>query len=285
MEVRAVRDLPPDLFRKRGFGMTMAARRSWQKHHVGHVHWTVEADPADIDHNLERHRSLATTTEQLFEMFDRHRLAATWAVGDPSHSAIAGLVALSPTRHALALLGDQYWIGKTAGRTRFARELARRVSQARSAGIDLVTLVPRVAPVAEHFDLVVKHGIRAVVAAPTRTEQPTGDPRTIHYGVWEFSATERLPLAPSWLPGNNWKLASKIRRAAHDAATIHLIIDAEAVEEAGRSATGAIERLMRCVARLRDRGLVEIETLGAAAARLSDLPVVIPQRSILRMTG
>ena len=115
-------------------------------------------------------------------------------------------------------MGDRYWIGKTAGRTRFARELARRVSQARTAGIEAVTLVPRVAPVAEHIDLVVKHGIRAVVEttddADARRETTTG-PRALHYGVWEFSTTERLPLRSSWLPGGGWKLFRKIRRAAH----------------------------------------------------------------------
>src|SRR3972149_5892376 len=130
--------------------MSMANRRSWQKHHVGYVHMTVEAEPTDVDRNLARHRGLAQVTEQLLEMFDRHRLPATWAVGDPAHSAAAGLVAASETKHGLALLGDRYWIGKTAGRTRFARELARRASQARTAGIEVVTLLPRVAPVAEH---------------------------------------------------------------------------------------------------------------------------------------
>ncbi len=268
--------------------MSMANRRSWQKHHVGFIHLTVEAEPIDVDRNLDRHRGLAEVTEQLFEMFNRHRLPATWAVGDPAHSAAAGLVAASETKHGLALLGDRYWIGKTAGRTRFARELARRVSQARTAGIEAVTLLPRVAPVAEHIDLVVKHGIRAVVEttdhADSRRETTTA-PRALHYGVWEFSTTERLPLRSSWLPGGGWKLFRKIRRAAREAATIHVVIDASAVEVAGRSASNAIERLMRRVAKLRDRGLVQVETLGTAATRLSDLPVATPQRSILRRAG
>lgn len=267
--------------------MSMANRRSWQKHHVGYIHLTVEAEPTDIDRNLDRHRGLAQVTEQLFEMFNRHRLPATWAVGDPAHSAAAALVAASETKHGLALLGDRYWIGKTAGRTRFARELARRVSQARTAGIETVTLFPRVAPVAEHIDLVVKHGISAVVATTSETakRQTASGPRALHYGVWEFSATERLPLRSSWLPGSGWKLFRRIRRAALDAATIHVVIDASAVEEVGRSATNPLERLMRRVAKLRDRGLVQVETLGVAAARLSDLPAATPQRSILRRAG
>ncbi len=264
--------------------MSLANRRSWQKHHVGHVHLTVEAEPTDIDRNLERHRGLAQVTEQLFAMFNRHRLPATWAVGDPAHSAAAALVAASEIKHGLALLGDRYWIGKTAGRTRFARELARRVSQARTAGIETVTLVPRVAPVTEHIDLVVKQGIRAVVETsdgiPNR--QATAVPRALHYGVWEFSATQRLPLRSAWLPGRTRRLFQSIRRAANDAATVHLLIDASALEEVGQSATNSIEWLLCRVATLRDRGLVKVETVGAAAARISDLPAATPQQSILR---
>jgi hypothetical protein len=264
--------------------MTLANRRSWQQHQLGYVHLTVEAEPVDIDHHLDRHRGLAKVTEQLFEMFNRHRLPVTWAVGDPAHSAAASLVAASTTKHGLALLGDRYWVGKTAGRTRFARELARRVSQSRSAGIEAVTLVPRVAPVAEHIDLVVKQGIRAVVATTAETVSlPTATgARALHYGVWEFAATERLPLRSTWVPGAGWKLSRTIRRVVRENTTLHLVFDAAAIETAGRTTTRSIERLSRRIAKLRDRGLVQVETISAAAERLSLLPVARPQRSILR---
>jgi hypothetical protein len=264
--------------------MSLANRHSWQKPQVGYVHLTVEAEPTDIDRNLDRHRGLAKVTEQLFETFNRYALPATWAVGDPAHSAAASLVAASNTKHGLALLGDCYWIGKTAGRTRFARELARRVSQSRSAGIEAVTLVPRVATIADHIDLVVKHGIRAVVttAAEQASRVATAGVRPLHYGVWEFAATERLPLRSSWFPGAGWKLSRAIGRAAQTNSTLHLLIDASAVETAGRGATRSIERISRRIAKLRDRGLIEVETISAAAERLSQLPSATPQRSILR---
>lgn len=258
--------------------MSQAAGRSGQR--VGFVHWTVEAEPAEIDHNVARNRGLAAVTEKLFEMFNRHHQVATWAVGDPAHSAVTKLVARSKTKHALALLGDQFWIGETAGRTRFARELARRVSHARAAGIEAVTLVPRVANVTEHMDLVVKHEIQAVVA--TTGEAAASTPRSVHYGVWEFGVRARLPQRRTWLPGSGWKLARSIQQAAKEASTVHLVIDAAAVEEAGNSATHSVERLLRKTEKLQDRGLVRVETLSAAAARLSNRPTAVPQRSILR---
>jgi hypothetical protein len=264
--------------------MSFANRRSWQQHHVGYVHFTIEAEPAEIDRKLDRQRGLAKVTEQLFEMFNRHQLPATWAVGDPAHSAATGLVAASNTKHGLALLGDRYWIGKTAGRTRFARELARRVSQSRTAGIEAVTLVPRVAPVAEHVDLVVKHGIRAVVATrgESKKRESAGGVRPLHYGVWEFAASERMPLRSPWFAGGSWQLFRAVGRAARRASTAHVIIDAAEVAASGRAATRSIDRLLRRVAKLQARGLVQVETLGTAAQRLSDMPAPRPQQSILR---
>lgn len=258
--------------------MSQAMGRSGQR--VGYVHWTVEAEPTDINHSVARNRGLAAVTEKLFEMFNRHGQAATWAVGDPAHSVVAKFVGKSKTKHSLALLGDQFWIGQTAGRTRFARELARRAAQARAAGIETVTLVPRVASVAEHMDLVVKHDIHAVVAIAGGTAASA--PRAVHYGVWEFGVRARLPQRQSWFPGSGWRLARSIQQAAKQAATMHLVIDAAAVEEAGNSAANSVERLLRKTAKLQDLGLVCVETLSAAAARLSDRPAATPQRSILR---
>src|SRR5262245_51527904 len=183
--------------------MTSASRRTWHKHHVGHFHLTVEAEPRMAEltkesspQKLSDHRSLSNVTKQLVSVFDAYRLPATWAIGDPAHSATTAFVTLSAVPHELALLGDQHWLGPTAGRTRFARELARRVTQARAQGIEVATIVPRVAPIGEHIDLVVKHGLRAVAASleTPGNRAPNAGPRTLHYGVWEFATSEKLPM-------------------------------------------------------------------------------------------
>jgi hypothetical protein len=263
--------------------MSVVSGPARHKFQFGRVHLTVETEPVDIDRNLERHRRLADVTKQLVELLDSHRLAATWAVGDPAHSATTALLTLSEIQHEVALLCDHHWLGPNAGRKRFANELARRVSQARAGGITLATLMPRVASIAEHVDLVVKHGIHAVIggnAAESRFQ--TTAPHALHYGVWEFSTTARLPLHTTWLSGGTRKLIRQVRRSADEAATIHLLIDAPALEQQGASAMKGISRIVREIAQLRERGLLKAETLGAAATRLSDLPVAKPQRSILR---
>jgi hypothetical protein len=186
--------------------------------------------------------------------------------------------------HELAILGDPNWLGPLAGRTRFARELARRISQARTNGLDVQTLVPRTASIERHIDLVVKQRITAVAGVDSKTPgtRKFTTPRAMHYGVWEFPVAGNLPLRSTWLSTGGWYSWRCIRRAVAESATFHLLIDAPSVCEEGRRAEKTLAWLMRRVANLRDRGLVCIETLRTAAARLADVPTVTPQQSILR---
>lgn len=227
---------------------------------------------------------MADLTKRLVECFDTHRVPATWAVNDPAHSAATSLVIRSAVQHELAILGDPNWLGSTAGRTRFARELARRVSQARAAGINVCSLVPRVESVKRHIDLVVKQQITAVagIDAPPHTASPCPPPHALHYGVWEVPITDRLPRRSLWIFEGGWSALRNIGRAARDTAMFHLSIDAAALEQEGQRAQNSVMWLAGKIGKLRDRGLIRVETLGAAAARLADLPAATPQRSILR---
>jgi hypothetical protein len=214
-------------------------------------------------------------------------LPVTWAVSDPAYSAATPLVLRSGVRHELAILGDANWLGPMAGRTRFARELARRVSHARDAGIHVTTLVPRVATIERHVDLVVKQRIAAVAGVgqrhvPGAARGSTLSPRALHYGVWELPVAGSLPSGKHWLFPSGWAMWRVIHRAAVKAGTFHLSVDAPALLEEGERGVRILTWLMRRVAVLRTRGLLCVETLGAAAARLADVPTVSPQKSILR---
>ena len=262
--------------------MASTHKRTWQKQRFGHFLATVHLDAVADAHGVEQHKGLADVARRLVRLMDEQRLPTTWAVSDPAHSAATSLVMRSDVDHEMAILGDANWVGPTAGRTRFARELARRVSQARHAGIEITTLVPRVAPVERHLDLVLKQRIAAIGGAQEPNGRPAS-PRSLHYGLWEFPAARSLPLAgSSFLFNGGWSTWRQVRRAASSAATFHLVIDAPALLEQGPRAEKTIHRLVRRVAELRNRGLVSVETLGAAAARLSEVPAITPQRSILR---
>lgn len=264
--------------------MSTTNHRTWQPHHIGHLFVTFQLEPPAEGLCVGRHPGLAALTVRLITLTNTHRVPATWAVNDPAHSAATPTILRSETPHELAILGDANWLGPTAGRTRFAHELARRVLQSRAAGLNVTTIVPRVASVQQDIDLIVKHRISAVVGieVPLHTGQHLAIPRALHYGVWEMPISGKHPMRSSWLWSAGRILWRQIRRAASDASTFHLVVDVPAVEEEGDRAEHSITWLMRRVAEMRDRGMLQIETLASAAARLSDVPTALPQRSILR---
>ena len=258
--------------------------RTWQLYHVGHFLTTIQLDPIADARNLERHKELADVTKQLIELMDSHRLPTTWAVSDPAHSAATSHILRSAVPHEFAILGDAIWLGPMAGRTRFAHELARRIAQSRSAGLNVQTLVPRAASIERHIDLVVKQQISAIagVESPALTIRSIATPRALHYGVWEIPVAAKLPMRSGWLSNGGYTTWRRIRSAARDAATFHLLIDVPSICDEGSGHINTIAWLMRRVANLRDRGLIRVETLRATSARLADVPTVKPQQSILR---
>jgi hypothetical protein len=264
--------------------MSATNHRTWQQYHVGHFLTTVHLDPATGSNNFEEHNQLAGVTTELIDLMDAHRLPATWAVSDPAHSAATSRIVRSATPHELAILGDSSWIGETAGRSRFARELSRRVAQARTTGLSIRTLVLRNASIEENIDLVVKQQLTAIGGAESQTVAGNvyANPRALHYGVWEIPTHAKLPGGGGWFSHAGKTTFRQVHDAAKDAATFQLTIDACAICRKGRDAQNAVAWLMQRVANLRDRGMVSVETMAAAAARLSDVPAVRPQQSILR---
>jgi hypothetical protein len=267
--------------------MANSNQRTWQKHRIGHFMLSVHLDPVADGHGFEREQELARLTQRLIDLTDAQSLPVTWAVSDPAYSASTPPILRSAVQHELAILGDANWLGPMAGRTRFARELARRVSHARDAGIPVTTLVPRVASIERHIDLVVKQQIAAVSGCKRLSFAAKGRrsrlaPRALHYGVWELPVSGGFPTGKHWLYPSGWLTWRQIRRAAIDAATYHLAIDGPSLLEEGERGVQTVAWLIRRVALLRTRGLLCVETLGTTAARLADVPAVSPQQSILR---
>jgi hypothetical protein len=162
--------------------------------------------------------------------------------------------------------------------------LARRVSHARAAGLQVTTLVPRAATIERHIDLVVKQQITAISGVGTLHKSPRHfpAPRALHYGVWELPVNHTLPARQRWGWFADWALWRQIRRAASEAATFHLVIDAPRLLTDGGRGLKTVARLLRRAAELRNRGFIQVETLRTAAARLANVPPLSPHRSILR---
>src|SRR4029079_18154225 len=97
-------------------------------------------------------------------------------------------------------------------------------------------------------------------------------PRALHYGVWEVPISENLPLQSSRFFNGKRSLWKRVRRTISDAGTFHLIINAPAVAEAGQGTEKTITWLAKRIALLRDRGMIQVETMRSMSSRLSDVP-------------
>jgi hypothetical protein len=260
----------------------MIYRRTWRPHRVGQVLITVLVDAEVAQLDLGRQRCLAELNRRMIRLLSAHRLPITWALGDPARSPATPLILRAGMEHELAILGDSYWTGHGVGRPRFAGELARRIAQARAAGLEVTSLVGCSISIEPNMDLLVKQGITAVLDQHSAGSTIPQRPRALYYGVWGLTASERLPLRTSWFGGHRRALLRRIDRVARDETMMHLVIDSPEVAKGGAGGERILGRVAQRVAELRDRGHIRLETMRAAAARMANVPASRPQRSILR---
>jgi len=177
-------------------------------------------------------------------------------------------------------------VGREAGRGRFARELLRRVAQARGEGLNMRTLALRTALPIDHCDLAIKEGIMAArqPAAAQPRRAPGLQPQALRFGLWGFPVSMVLPAASRWLPGGGGVRAARfeIDKAIAEQGLAHLVIDAPQLAERGPSALRVVERVIEHAAHRREHRLLEVATVGAIVERLAQENRSQPSRSILR---
>jgi len=238
----------------------------------------------------QRHRADATrldsVTAQLVALLGRYRIPATWAVADPARSAATDVVQGASSQHEIAVLGDPTWVGRGAGRARFARELARRVEGGRAADIAIDTLALRSAALEQELelDLAIKHGLSVLsTVVGDSTPSAVQRPQYVRFGLWQLPVTATLTNSGSWLRASGGQLARRaIQKAIVNGSVVQALIDGPSLVVAGRRGLSPIERTLRLAARLRDRGVLAITTLGQLGRSLAHRPKSAPAHSILR---
>ena len=236
---------------------------------------------------LAEQRSLEAVTARLLALVGKYELPATWAVADPAVSAATERIVALRAGHEIALWGDATWVGREAGRSRFGRELTRRVVRARAAGLAVSTLVLKTSELEDHCDLAIKQGITAVrhpcledAAKNPRRLQP----QTLRYGLWSFPVSLELPHASRWLPGGGGGHTARalIDQAINERGLVQLAIDAPRLAARGYAAERVLQRVLEHAERRRQQGLLDVVTLGNMARKLSSQHHGQPSRSILR---
>lgn len=238
----------------------------------------------DVDSDAGRAGELL---QPCLELLHKHQLAATWAFADPG-AALAERLARDTSGHEIALLGDASWVGRAAGRGRFAHKLGERIHRANAAGIAITSLAVHGAILGDQTDLAVKHGITAVRHAALEARSNGGLPgRTLQGGLWNFSVGLALPGASRWLPGGGGggRARAAIDQAIAERSTLHLSIDAGRLVARGASVWRVLEGVLRYTSGRRSHGMLDVIALRAAATRLTAQYQAQPSRSILRIAA
>ncbi len=218
--------------------------------------------------------------EKLFQMLETRRLPASWVPRNTQPFSLSHRLATTPNGHDLALLGDPSWVGKSAGRTRFARELSARVEAARAANLHVSAIALEDVELDDHLDLLVKNRV-GMIRGRARTGTNL-QPQSVRFGVWftPVSAVLPRPVEWSWL-GNTWSLRQTIRRTIRSGGVAHLVIDGTQVE-ANPTAMGDLDLALAHVQRQRDKGALAVMSLSGLAATLIRQPMAKKATSILR---
>jgi hypothetical protein len=209
---------------------------------------------------------------------------ATWAVADPLLSAASDQVLSAGVGHELAVLGDRTWIGYGAGRTRLARELARRFDALRKTGIPVATLALRNVEQVLDLDLLVDHQVSAIrgPAVESAAQVRRTPPHPIRFGIWQAPTPWRIPPGAGWWISAGWRIRREIERTIRRGGQLHLAIDAPRLIEAGDEGLTAIQCTLEYLAAQRASGRLVIATLGQLAAKSLRQRSALPTRSILR---
>lgn len=247
----------------------------------------LELDPLKLE--TGQPRALEAATQRLVKLLDRLRVPATWTVADPAVSAATEVLLAANAGHEIAILGDPTWVGAQAGRTRFGRELNRRVTHAKGAGIEITTLALRGTELNDHLDLAVKQGISVIradyreVSSGWFARPVPGTPATVRFGLWDVPASMRLPGTSRWKPGGGGRRRARtgIAAAIVNHGVFQIQVDALLLAERGTMAEHTLEQIVRHALSRQQEGFLEIGTLAMVARKLAGERTANPARSIL----
>ncbi len=242
----------------------------------------LELDPEEHDRQLERQLDLVRS--ELVTLTKNAAIPATWAVADPMLSAATESILAAKCGHEIAVLGDRAWLGPGCGRDRLARELTRRFSVPRKAGIPVSTLALRNVEHVADLDLLLKHGVTAVCSIPIddpsfarKHEQPP-----LRFGLWQPPDARRLPAQSTWWSPLGWLVRREIKRAIRHRSLLHLRFDApRLIHDPGRS-LDLVASILRYAAAKRDAGQLAVKTISQLATQALSSRAAQPSRSILQ---
>ena len=234
--------------------------------------------------------SIAAAAGDALARLNRAGWPATWSLGPAiACEELAAALHEQPSHERAILAGDD-WYSVDNHRGRFSQRLSDRLSQAHAAGWRPTTLALPAGHLAEHLDLLVKHGISAVRTTreaesrswrnwrrwfrPASACSP--QPQSLRWGLWEFDGS--LSLVRCGLRG----VLQAVTAAAAAGALAHVVVEPGPLAAQGASGWKQFDRLVAHAVALRDRQAIQPLTVAAVVASLGRTRHGAAARSILR---
>ena len=235
-------------------------------------------------------RSIAAAAADALARMNRADWPATWSLGPAVACEELAAALDEQPHHERAILAGDDWYSVDNHRGCFSQQLSERLSQAQAAGCHPTTLALPAGHLAEHLDLLVKHGISAV--RTTRAGESGGwrnwrrwfrpasacspQPQSLRWGLWEFDGS--LSLVRRGLRG----VLQAVTAAAAAGALAHVVVELGPLSSQGASGWKQLDRLLAHTAALRDRQAIQPLTVAGVVASLSRTRHGAAARSILR---
>lgn len=245
--------------------------------------------------NTEAGRAAADrrTTESAAEALARLNEAgwpATWSFGRVTDHELIEAAFNAQAGHELAILADADWYSVDNHRGRFSQQLSDRLQEAQAAGHSPTTLALPLGHLAEHLDLLVKHGISAVRTTRVgdshgwrnwrnwfRTSPRRGDhPQSLRWGLWEFDGS--LSLTRQGLR----RVSQALSAAAAEGGLAHVVVSLDQLAGQGAAGWKQFDRTLAHAIALRERQSIQAQTVAGVVAGLSRTRHGAAARSILR---
>ena len=229
------------------------------------VIFTIELELALHQQTTQNAALLEDYTDLLLKLSTAYEMPFTWAVSDPAFSAAKEAIVQSSLPQEIALLGDATWVGATAGRARFGRELARRVSAAEGHSVAIRSLVLRDAEPDDNLDLLKRHGIDTIRLQPHPGRDAVTASRFANsLGIQVIPVTWSIGAQRTWW--RSWSPGAVGDQALRDARSNHRVISlrGDQLIDDDRILRD-ITALMELIAIRRDRQEIECATLTQCA--------------------
>ena len=230
-----------------------------------------------VSSEVEAAQPIASAAESILGTLIDHDIAATWGQRSPVDSPLASTVGRTHLRQSLALLLP------AQGGQAMAEHLRREALRSRAAGIPLSTVFAAGTLASDYYHLLVKYGVTAIYLADGNMPRPrpassarasrwllplvaraSEMPQKLRWGLW------RMPRAVSLAREGAWPVRHAIDRAVAAGDMIHVHIDLAMITDRRRRLMDDAESVIRQIASYAGQGRLQTQTLGAAAAALTN---------------